>query len=116
MRKFILSVRPEPPYYLRRTSLNWSKMVAMGWTEEELIQNSIKRCKQTGILPCETEEERTQCLADYAERHANNPNAPELDLPPVGPHWVVDESELPGGCVSPENDIAYFRNAWEWSD
>ena len=113
--KFILTPNLKPPYNLRRISPNWDLLKTLG-TEEAVLERVIKRNKEVGIIPCETEEERIKCLADYAERHASHPDAPALILPPIGPHWVVDESELPGGNVSEENDSNYFFDAWEWED
>jgi hypothetical protein len=115
MRKFILTPNPKSPHNLRRISPNWDLLKTLG-TEEAVLQHVIKRNKEVGLIPCETETERTQYLADYQEKHANHPDAPSLILPPVGLHWVVDESELPGGCVSPENDVNYYFDAWEWED
>jgi len=113
--KFILTPNPNPPNNLRRISPNWDLLKTLG-TEAAVLEHVIKRGKETGLIPCETEDERTKCFADYAEKHASHPDAPALILPPVGSHWVVDESELPGGSVSSENDSNYFFDAWEWND
>ncbi len=31
-------------------------------------------------------------------------------------YWIVDETDLPGGAISVENDHNYFFDAWEWKD
>ena len=57
-----------------------------------------------------SEVERDQYLAAYAQKF---PDLPIIDLPPVGPHWIVDEVDLPGGGISDDNE--YFFNAWVWT-
>jgi len=32
----------------------------------------------------------------------------------AGPHYIVEESALPGGSISEDND--YFFSCWEWDD
>ena len=55
-------------------------------TEEALLEYVIARNKEAGVIAADA-----SC-------------------------WIVDETELPGGSVSEENDNNYFFDAWEWSD
>jgi len=75
-------------------------------TEQEVLDRVIWRNKEVGLIPCETAAEQDQILADFAERH---PDLPLIELPSVGPHYIVDEVELPG-------EFDYFFNAGEWDN
>jgi len=100
--KCILTPNLEPPFNLRQIWLNPdpnrfpSETEALTWT--------INRNKEVGVIPCESEAERDMCLAHYQIKH---PSLPLIVLPPVGPHYVVDETELPDD---------YFFNCWEWDN
>ena len=107
--KFILTPNPDPPFNLRRISLPYDSRNVVFNTEDDLIQRVIRRNKQVGYIPCESEAERTECLNEYAAKH---PNLSPIILPPPGPHYVVDEIDRPGGEVNAEND--YFFDGWEW--
>jgi len=111
--KYILTLNPEAPFNLRRFSPAFGGHKYRGWDEADVITDVIRREKEVGAIPCETTEERDACLALYAERH---PSLPLIELPPIGKHWIVDETDLPGGSVSEANDSDYFFDAWEWSD
>ena len=111
--KFILTSIANEPFTMRRISPNWGLLKALG-SEEAVIQQVIKRNKEVGLVPCESEVERSQVLAEFAAKHENHPDVAPLVLPPIGPHWVIDEADLPGGVVNSAND--YFFEAWEWDD
>lgn len=106
--KVILFRNLEPPFNLRRTTPNPDFYLTA--TEDEVIAQAVWKQKQVGIIPAETEVERTFFQAEHAKLH---PTLPPIVLPPVGEHWIVDEVDLPGGSVSDEND--YFFDAWEWA-
>jgi hypothetical protein len=74
----------------------------------------VQRNKEVGLIPCESEAERQEMYDLWNIRHPGGASEqlPALVLPPVGQHWIVDESELPGGSISAEND--YFFDCWEW--
>ena len=92
-------------------------------TEDEFLAWVVQRNKEIGLIPCESEVERQAVIDDYAARHPDAPlirgigMAPkgntEAILPAVGPHYIVDEADLPGGAVTVDND--YFFEAWEWN-
>jgi len=107
--KYVLTPNLNPPFNLRRLHPNPDLFESMGL--EAALAHVVARNKETGQIPCETDEERAACLALYAERH---PALPVIDLPPIGPHYIVDERDLPGGSISEDND--YFFDAWEWVD
>jgi len=105
----ILTPNLNPPFNLRRIHPNPDLFKVM--SPEDAIAYVVARNKQTGVIPCETEEERDACLALHTLCH---PAMPAIDLPPIGVHYIVDERDLPGGSISDEND--YFFDAWEWVD
>lgn len=107
--KYILTLNPEYPFNLRRSAPAYGGHKYVGWDEADIIADVIRRGKETGGIPCESKQERDACLALYAARH---PSLALIELPAVGAHWIVDEVDMPGGSVSPEND--YFFDAWEW--
>jgi hypothetical protein len=110
----LLIPNPNPPHNLMRRHPGASLRKAMtGATEAEVMAAAVARAKETGDCPCETEAERLDHIARYNALH---PDGPSLAFPPVGPHYVVDDTELPGGSVSTQNDEDYFFDAWEWSD
>lgn len=112
LRKFIFTHNPQPPHNLIRIYPNPDLFDVM--TGEQVYSRVIKRNKAVGIIPCESEAERTECLKSYRLRHMDHPEAPPLSLPPIGEHYVVDEADLPGGVVSTDNDAKYFFDCWEW--
>jgi len=114
MTSVILTPNREPPYNLQRTQPNWNDPDYAGMSESAILSAVIKRLKQVGVVPCETEAERDRVFAEFAEKHAEHPDVIPLVLPAIGPHWIVDETDLPGGAITPENDV-YF-DAWEWRD
>ena len=83
-------------------------------SEDAVYAHVIAREKETGMIPCETEEERDACLALYMEKHPTagvDPNVPMLVLPPVGNHWVINDADLPEVM----GEDAFF-GAWECTD
>ena len=40
----------------------------------------------------------------------------EVGLIQPGRFHIVDSAKLPGGSISPQNDVDYFFDAWEWVD
>tara|TARA_R110000737_G_scaffold153360_1_gene182580 strand:- start:55 stop:564 length:510 start_codon:yes stop_codon:yes gene_type:complete len=83
-------------------------------SEDAVYAHVIAREKETGMIPCETEEERDACLALYMERHPTagvDPNVPMLVLPPIGNHWVINDADLPEVL----GDDSFF-GAWECTD
>ncbi len=108
--KYILVKNTNPPFNLRRISPNWALLEELG-TEDAVIQQVIARNKEVGVIPCETRSERARCVKKFL---ANNSQFTDADFPTIGLHWVVDESDLPGGIVNEEND--YFFDCWEWDN
>ena len=100
--KSILTPNLEPPYNLRQIFPNPDLFDR--FTEAEVLAYVIKRNKEVGVIPCESEAERDMCLAHYQTKH---PRLPLIVLPPVGPHYVVDETDLPDD---------YFLDCWEWDN
>jgi len=92
--KCILTPNLDPPFNLRQIYPNSDHTLA--WV--------IRRNKEVGVIPCESKAERDMCLADYKAKH---PNLPLIVLPPIGPHYVVDETDLPDD---------YFFDCWEWDN
>jgi len=82
--KVILTPNPEPPYNLRRIHPPYGSATLPTMTEKQLLDYVITSHQTRGIIP------------------AN------------GPYWVQDETDLPGGSISEEND--YFFDAWTWDD
>ena len=107
--KVILTPNLNPPFNLRRVHYSGS-LRARYDTEDQAIAACVLRNKEVGVVPCASEVERDQYLAAYAQKF---PDLPIIDLPPVGPHWIVDEVDLPGGGISDDNK--YFFNAWVWT-
>lgn len=82
--KVILTANPNPPYNLRRIHPAYGSSSLPAMTEDELIAYVIESNQRRGVIP------------DGAT------------------YWIVDETDLPGGSISEEND--YFFDAWEWED
>lgn len=78
--KVIMTPNLEPPHNLVKITPAYGGREFVGWTEARLVDWVIERNQQVGLIP----------------------------LVQDGPHWVVDETELP------DND--YFFDCWEWSD
>ena len=91
--KFILTPNRKEPYNLIQISF-----------ADNPIDQVIIRSKETGLIPCESEEERAEMLELYVLHH---PTWPLIELPPVGQHWIVEEADLPDN---------YFFDAWQWED
>jgi len=110
MPKFIITPTPVPPFCLTRISLPYGSLTHKFDTEDEMISWVIQRNKEVGVIPCESETERQEMSDLWDSRHPGGAHEglPALVLPPIGQHWIVDETELP-----PDD---YFFNAWEWSD
>lgn len=84
-------------------------------TAEEYVAWIIQGQKAAGNIPFETEVGRTECLAALSAKGVPPDRLPIL--PPVGlAYWIVDDSELPGGVTTSENDFNNFFDAWEWED
>jgi len=116
--RFILTRNQEEPFNLIRRSPAWDFSGFAGMSETAVIDAVVLICKEYGQIPCETETERDACLARFAEAH---PTLSNEHFPPVGPHWIVDEADLPGGIPAngierTANDHANFFDAWEWND
>jgi len=125
--KFILTPNLKSPYNLVRifpayTDRDYGYPGPAWDTEEEFLAWVIRRNKEVGVIPCESEVERQTVIDEYAARHPGQPplrgigmggkRNTEALLPDIGSHYIVDESALPGGTVTVEND--YFFEAWEW--
>lgn len=104
--KYILAPNPKPPYNLRKISLPYGSRNLHFESEQAMIDYVVARNKEVGVIPCESEAELTACLIAYEERHQGR-DVPPLVLPPVGPHYIVDETELP------DHD---FFDCWEWNN
>jgi len=75
--KFILTPNLKSPYNLRRIAPAYGGVEFVGWTEAEVIELVIARCKHTGMLANEV------------------------------PYYVIDEADLPGGAVNAGNDYFF---------
>ena len=82
--KVILTPNPDPPYNLRRIHPPYGSATLPTMTERQLLDYVITSHQTRGIIPAD------------------------------GPYWVQDETDLPGGSISEEND--YFFDAWKWDD
>lgn len=111
--KCVLTPNLEPPFNLRQIYPNPDLFDQLKVREDgllrlpseaEVLAYVIKRNKEVGVIPCESEAERDMCLAHYQTKH---PRLPLIVLPPVGPHYVVDETDLPDD---------YFLDCWEWDN
>jgi hypothetical protein len=80
--KFIITPNPNPPHNLLRICPAYQGREFSHWSEAQVIQHVIDRNKQVGVIAS------------------------------GAPYYVVDESDLPGGAVTREND--YFFACWEW--
>ena len=125
--KFILTRNPREPFNLLRISPAYTDRdygyPGPSWaTEDEFLAWVVRRNKEVGIIPCESEGERQAVIDAHAARHPGRPplrgigmpkGGSEALLPEIGEHYIVDESALPGGAVTVEND--YWFEAWEWN-
>ena len=110
--KYILTPNLEPPFNLRRRQPNyrWLNLYA---SEQEYLETAVTRERDVGLIPFPTEAERQARIVELALAGFAPSMMPDFP-PPGGPHWVVDETELPSGVVSEEND--YFFDCWEWNN
>jgi len=98
--KQILIPNPNPPYNLRQVHPNPDLLEFA--TEQQVVDFVVRRNKEVGVIPCESEAERTDMILQCQFRH---PKLVAPDLPQVGPHYVVEDTDLPDD---------YFFDAWEW--
>jgi hypothetical protein len=115
MAKYIFTPNPNPPNNLRRIQPNPRRVAEMGETDG--IAFSLARNRAVGMVPFATAEDKAAHIAeldarDVDLRAAGEPIPGRDPLPDPGPHYIVEETDLPGGSVSVEND--YFFDAWEW--
>ena len=115
MAKYILSPNPTPPNNLRRIHPNPRRLVELGETDG--IAFVLARNQAVGHVPFATAEDKAAHIAELDARDvdleaAGEPIPVRATLPDPGPHYIVEDSDLPGGSVSVEND--YFFDAWEW--
>ena len=115
MVKYILTPNPNPPNNLRRIQPNDDILADMG--DAEGLAWVLARNQVVGVVPFATTEDKAAHIAELdardAELEAAGEPIPARDpLPDPGPHYIVEESDLPGGSISEEND--YFFAGWEW--
>jgi hypothetical protein len=135
MVKCIMVPKTVSPHNLKRIHPYYPRKPA-DQSEDDFIASVVSRNQEVGVVPYETDEARTAHIAaldardaaliaswdarDAALTEAGQPvpereSVPErATFPAAGPHYIVEESALPGGSVSEEND--YFFDCWEWSD
>ena len=82
--RYIIANIDGPPATLTRIAPAYGGRQFVGLSDDEIIQRVINRNIEVGVIP--------------------NRDA----------HWVIDETDLPGGAVSAEND--YFFRAWVCTD
>jgi hypothetical protein len=115
MVKYILTPNPNPPNNLRRIHPNPVRLVELGETDG--IAFAVARNQAVGHVPFASAEDKATHIAELDARDvdleaAGEPIPVRPTLPDPGPHYIVEDSDLPGGSVSVEND--YFFDAWEW--
>ena len=115
MVKYILTPNPNPPNNLRRIQPNPRIVADMG--ESDGIAFVLARNQTTGHVPFANAEDKAAHIAELDARdvvlEATGEPIPARDpLPDPGPHYIVEESDLPGGGISDDND--YFFDGWEW--
>jgi len=116
MVKYILTPNPNPPNNLKRIHPDPDKLVELG--EADGIAWVLARNRAVGMVPFATAEDKTAHIAELDARdvdlRAAGKAVPErATLPDPGPHYIVEDSDLPGDSVSVEND--YFFDGWEWN-
>ena len=115
MAKYILTPNPNPPHNLRRIQPNPRRVAEIG--EADGIAFSLARTRAVGRVPFATAEDRAAHIAELDARDveleaAGEPIPARDPLPDPGPHYIVEDTDLPGGSISVEND--YFFDGWEW--
>ena len=79
-------------------------------TAQEYLDYVILKNQQRGEIPFENDQDKNDYLNKLLSYGVIQSKLPQL--PPVGPHWVVDKEDLPYGAVIDEND--YFFECTEW--
>ena len=115
MAKYIFTPNPNPPNNLRRIQPSPRIVADMG--EADGIAFVLARNQAVGHVPFANAEDKAAHIAeldarDDALRAAGEAVPERATLPDPGPHYIVEDSDLPGGSISVEND--YFFDAWEW--
>ncbi len=118
MAKCIMVTRTVTPNNLKRVHPAYERKTATE-SEDEFVARVVQRNQEVGVVPYETDEARTAHIAELDARDAaliaaGEPVPERAIFPAAGPHYIVEESALPGGSVSEDND--YFFPCWEWSD
>ena len=115
MVKYILTPNLNPPNNLRRIQPDDGILADMGETDG--IAWVLARNQAVGVVPFATAEDKATHIAELDARDveleaAGEPIPSRDPLPDPGPHYIVEDSDLPGGSTSVEND--YFFDGWEW--
>jgi len=118
MAKCILVPKTVSPNNLKRIHPAYYNKTA-AQSEDDFVAGVVRRNQEVGQVPYETDEARNAHIAaldtrDAALIAAGEPVPERAVFPAAGPHYIVEESALPGGSVSEDND--YFFDCWEWSD
>ena len=116
MAKCILVPKTVSPNNLKRIHPYYPRKAA-AQSEDDFIASVVQRNQEVGLVPYETDEARTAHIAELDARDAaliaaGEPVPERATFPAAGPHYIVEESALPGGSVSEDND--YFFPCWEW--
>ena len=83
-------------------------------SEDQYITWVINRNKETGMIPCDSAEEYNTLIAKWTAANPSSDHKTRRPYHDGKTHWIVEESALPGGKVTNDND--YFFEAWEWVD
>ena len=115
MVKCILTPNLNPPNNLRRIHPDDGILAEMG--DAEGLAWVLARHQAVGVVPFASAEDKAAHIAeldatDVALRAAGEPIPARDPLPDPGPHYIVEDTDLPGGSISVEND--YFFDGWEW--
>ena len=115
MVKFILTPNPNSPNNLRRILPDDNILAELGETDG--IAWVLARNRAVGQVPFATADDKAAHIAELDARDvdleaAGEPIPARDPLPDPGPHYIVEETDLPGGSISEEND--YFFDGWEW--
>jgi len=116
MAKCILVPKTVSPNNLKRIHPAYYNKTA-AQSEDDFVAGVVRRNQEVGQVPYETDEARNAHIAaldtrDAALIAAGEPVPERATFPAAGPHYIVEESALPGGSVSEDND--YFFPCWEW--
>ena len=105
MAKYILTPNPNPPNNLKRIQPSPARLVELG--EANGIAFVLARNQAVGMVPFATAEDKAAHIAELdardVELEAAGETVPERAiLPDPGPHYIVEDSDFPGGSMSPE--------------